>query len=43
MASGSEFERCLRRQTCVILVGFAVMLVAMLTPVYVALYSGGAG
>ena len=37
----AEFKRCLRRQTCVILVGFAVMLVAMLTPVYVALFSGG--
>ena len=43
MASGSEFERCLRRQTCAILVGWAVMLVAMLTPIYLALFSGGAG
>ena len=43
MASGSEFERCLRRQTCVILVGVAATLAAALTPIYLALFTAPAG
>ena len=39
MAAGSEFERSLRRQTCVILAGVA----AMLTPIYLALFAGLGG
>ena len=45
---GADFERALRRQTCVILAGLAGLaglaaaLAAAMTPVYLALFTGGA-